>query len=534
MTGTAGPFVSRAEIARLAGVRRPAVTNWERRHEDFPEAVSVSSDDTALFAVPDMQAWLDGRAVPANAREEGEPAGTTYGDRFRAGLAGRGKARRPQAVEELVASGSDRLRGVMGSYGEYVVTLLVLVFLRGERPQQWEALTMRKGASDTAHAVGDVVEETLGRRFPWLVGETGKELLPWVVQRLRDDGPATSEEHAAAFDLVLSAYGSFAGKAGDLNTPPDVVDLAVDLLRMGEGNVRSLYDPFCRGGEMLAAALDAVRSAPGAACAPMPSVVGAGPADVALRLAGMNVALHGGEAELMSGMAPLAGLAPGQRFDRVVTNPPFNMRLPEYASPPAHWRYGKPGSSANYDWLQFVIESLAPGGRAAVVMAPHAAFVDSGRDSDIRSRMVEDGAVECLIALPPQLFTSTGIPVTLWVLRHPTGEGTEILFVDGSHLGTMTSRTQRTLSVDDKTLLADVHRGRRTTEGLSRVVGIEEIRASRYSLNPLQYTASDSPDLGRSSSREEVAALRARLRHLDEVRNLADDKVDELLKEYGL
>ena len=107
-----------------------------------------------------------------------------------------------------------------------------------------------------------------------------------------------------------------------------------------------------------------------------------------------------------------------------------------------------PKGNANFAWLQYVVERLEPGGQAAVVMANGALFSANPRERDIRMRMVEDGCVEALIALPPALFYNTGIPVTIWLLNPPGTSRDEILFVNASDSGHMVRRTHRELSDD--------------------------------------------------------------------------------------
>lgn len=173
----------------------------------------------------------------------------------------------------------------------------------------------------------------------------------------------------------------------------------------------------------------------------------------------MNLDIHGVPADLTArpGIALDDDLHSGRQFDAILANPPFNMS--DWCSDhPADrcWRYGAPPkSNANFAWLQHIWSSLAEGGRAAVVMANGALSSEQAGEGRIRAAMVEDGVVEALIALPPQLFATTAIPVTVWLLRRPgdTRDG-EVLFVDARMLGSMISRTQRDLLPDDRRRIA--------------------------------------------------------------------------------
>lgn len=545
MAPTTGSLVTRADIARRTAVRRPAVSNWQRRYPDFPGAVASNDEDVDLFSEADVQAWLDGRPIPANARRTGEGPGTTYGDRFRPKEA---KAEFVAAVRAL--AGAPRPFGDHIPHDHYPLLLMALLHVRQLRPEVWRACA--DGQGDVAVAVRQVLWDMgayhLSDMLARSLDEDTSRVLPELVAALDEVGTRGGSSALGitagteAFDLLLAAYADVAGgSAGELPTPRSAARAVAGML-MGEPLLDGdpplrLHDPYCRAGEMLAASVDFVRAA--TASPPSLSVSGAGPGDLARELAGMNLAQRHQSAELFParGEGPEGcGSGPGAGFDRVLTNPPFNARVvrrPGYEAP--HWRYGEPPAhNANYDWLQYVVHSLSERGRACVVMPTNAASSAHAGERRIRRAMIEDGAVEALVALPSQLFSATAVAATVWILRHPTGSCEDVLFVDATRMGTMASRTRRVLAAEDTDLLARAVRNREEREGFSRAVGIEEIRVNGHSLNATAYLAARATEPVRTAADGRIRGLAQRLADLDGRARAVDRDIEDLLKGYGL
>ena len=204
-----------------------------------------------------------------------------------------------------------------------------------------------------------------------------------------------------------------------------------------------------------------------------------------------------------------------------MANPPFNISdwwQPQLEGD-ARWTYGNPPQgNANFAWLQHIIHHLAPRGTAGVVLANGSMSSQQSGEGEIRKALIEADHIDCMVALPGQLFYSTQIPACLWFLaRDKAAKGFrdrrgEILFVDARKLGHLVDRTRREFSDEDITLIADTyHRWRRRPEavaagglepyanepGFCRAAMLDEVRSHGHILTPGRYVgAADVEDDG--------------------------------------
>lgn len=544
-------LVSRAELAALAGVRRPTITTWAKRHDDFPEFVRTNDGD--YFRLADALAWLDRRPIPARELAADETAGFTYGQRARhRSLRGdtrpdaRAKVPRgadaERTLEQLCGPRlATDVRGGVGSTGDYLYFLLCLIFLRGRAPSHWSELH-RISTSSAGRIHPDALVRTIGaftnealRRhgIPPGAQPAFDRLRPRSVSALLTVIRLCDVLGAYAFDRLLHRFATETRPtSADFFTPDEVALLMAELVA-GKGAVGGpIYDPYFRGGELLCATALLRSSNP-------PPLRGESPNPQTLRLAGMRLALRGSPADLRPGSgAPWDRPEGPQGFAAaVLLNPPFNAKEAlTRARADDSWAFGPPPPyNDNYAWLQYAITSLAPGGRAAVLMPNQAGVSSDEQEHGIRQKMVERGAVEAIIALPPQLFSSTDVAVTLWILRPPTGSPASILFVDASRMGKR-ERTEQVLPCAAATAISELYFKRRhlstgqpqelAERGQGVIAAIDALRRTSYSLNPADYMDgslgnASRPRPGRTESGEETAALRDRV-------NRADLRVDSL------
>ncbi|MCK6485230.1 MAG: SAM-dependent DNA methyltransferase [Phycisphaerae bacterium] len=275
--------------------------------------------------------------------------------------------------------------------------------------------------------------------------------------------------HKQARDTLGRVYEYFLGKfaqaegklGGEFYTPRCVVRVLVEMLEPYEGRV---YDPCCGSGGMFVQSEQFVE-AHGGNTRDI-SIYGQESNPTTWRLAHMNLAMHTIEANLGPQPADtfLRDLHPDLKADYILANPPFNVSdwSGQLLENDVRWRFGKPpNGNANYAWIQHFIHHLAvPNGRgggvAGFVMANGSLSSNTGGEGEIRRKIVEADLVDCIVAMPAQLFYTTGIPVCLWFLtRDKSGKNIkqggrdrkgQTLFIDARKLGTMQTRTLRVLS----------------------------------------------------------------------------------------
>ncbi|WP_428536981.1 type I restriction-modification system subunit M [Rhodopila sp.] len=345
---------------------------------------------------------------------------------------------------------------------------------------------------------------------------------------------AMGEPSDKARDVLGRVYeyflGGFAGsegkRGGEFYTPRSVVRVLVEMLEPYKGRV---YDPCCGSGGMFVQSERFVESHGGR--------VG----DIAIygqesnyttwRLAKMNLAVRGIDADIRwnNEGSFLKDELRDLRFDHILANPQFNAsdwggeRLRE----DARWTFGvPPASNANYGWLQHILSHLAPGGTAGVVLANGSMSSGQNGEDVIRRAMVEADVVDCMVALPGQLFYSTPIPACLWFLarrKNPTGlrdRRGEVLFIDARKLGTMVDRTRREFFADDIAKIADTYHAWRgeidagvyaNIPGFCNATKLDEIRSHNHVLTPGRYVGAADVEDDAALFAERFSALQATL-----------------------
>jgi type I restriction enzyme M protein len=525
-------YVALTDIARRVDVGLSAVSNWRTRYADFPEAHDV--DGREVFVAAQVATWLRHRRVPRHRLKPGESPGATYGDRFQRG------AETPQVTMNHEAApadpdpsaqlwaAADRLRDTRDT-STALELIFSLVYVKTCQPEVWARLVE---ASDRPPQDWPAMRDMLARvslsmgeggplRVFGKVDNTYDPSLCEAVQRIDrlDVGPGRPVTVTRFAEAILARLERRLGRNGGHFTPPDVARCLVELLDPQLSD--TVFDPFCGSGELLSAAAEHVRGKSG--WFDRWRVYGQAAQEQSWMISGMNLALHGVEADLGRPAAtPLDDRFGRQQFSRILANPPFNLRVE--VRPDGPWPFGvPPAHNANFAWLQHAVNKLAPGGRAAVLMPDGAAFVEDRSQADIRRRMVEDGVVESVIALPAGLFRFTGIATTIWILRdrHGGPPAGEVLFIDGRNLGEMVDRARRQLREDDiEQVVGEYRAWRRTgagftgTDGLSRAVGHDEIRENDYILLPKRYVGPAAEDLSHVWPKTDLVALRAELEDL--------------------
>lgn len=273
---------------------------------------------------------------------------------------------------------------------------------------------------------------------------------------MRDGKDKSRDLLGRAYEYFLSEFAGAEGKrGGEFFTPRSVVRVLVDMLEPYEGRV---YDPCCGSGGMFVQSEEFVEShggRPGTI-----AVYGQERNHTTWKLAQMNLAVRGIDADIAwnNEGSFIKDAHPLLKSDFILANPPFNIS--DWWRPSlegdVRWKFGTPPQgNANFAWLSHIYHHLAPRGTAAVVLANGSMSSQTSGEGDIRRKMVEEDAVDCMVALPGQMFYSTQIPVCLWFLaRNKSANGHrdrrgEVLFIDARNMGHMVSRTTREFSDED-------------------------------------------------------------------------------------
>ncbi|MDM7456513.1 MAG: N-6 DNA methylase [Tepidimonas sp.] len=391
-----------------------------------------------------------------------------------------------------------------------------------------------------------------------------------AADKLRGNMEPSDYKHVVLGLIFLKYISGAEGKrGGEFYTPRSVVKLLVEMLEPYSGRV---YDPCCGSGGMFVQSEKFVQEHGGR--------IG----DIAIygqesnyttwRLAKMNLAVRGIDADIRwnnEGSFHKDELR-DLRFDYILANPPFNVSDwgGERLRDDPRWKFGVPPvGNANYAWLQHIYHHLAPFGVAGVVLANGSMSSNQSGEGEIRKAMIEADVVDCMVALPGQLFYSTQIPACLWFLardrrggsraRPGSGQATgqaqglplrdrrgEVLFIDARKMGVMIDRTRRELTDEEIKKIADTYhawrgstlcdpKGRPYADvpGFCKSVSLEEIRKHGHVLTPGRYVgATDVEDDGEPFA-EKITRLAAQWRAQREQAAKLDAAIEANLKALG-
>ncbi|MCY3747122.1 MAG: class I SAM-dependent DNA methyltransferase [Acidobacteria bacterium] len=334
--------------------------------------------------------------------------------------------------------------------------------------------------------------------------------------RVGDEQARSRDVLGRVYEYFLSQFANAEGKkGGEFYTPRSVVRLLVEMIEPYQGRV---YDPCCGSSGMFVQSVEFIdahasgngnaQTTPSGARADI-SIYGQESNYTTWRLARMNLAIRGIGGQIAQGDTFHNDRHPDLKADFILANPPFNVsdwggdRLTE----DQRWKYGvPPKGNANFAWVQHIVHHLAPTGVAGFVLANGSMSSQQSGEGEIRKNLIEAGLVDCMVALPGQLFYSTQIPACLWFLsRRRFGGGRrdrrgEVLFVDARRLGRMVSRRHRQLTDVEIARIADTYHAWRggkgagdyaDVPGFCRSAPLEEIRKHAHVLTPGRYVGAE-------------------------------------------
>lgn len=331
------------------------------------------------------------------------------------------------------------------------------------------------------------------------------------------------------YEYFLEKFARAEGKrGGEFYTPAGVVRVLVEMLEPFGGRV---YDPCCGSGGMFVQTEKFIEQHGGN---PQDaSVFGQELNQRTWQMAKMNLAIHGVTGNLGDRWEDTFAQDkhPDLLADYVLANPPFNIKDWTRKEDDKRWRFGvPPAGNANYAWIQHIVSKLAERGTAGIVMANGSMSSNSGGEGDIRAQLVEADLVSCMVALPTQLFRSTGIPVCVWFLAKDKAAGKkgsidrqgQVLFIDARNLGYMVDRAERALSDEDIAKIAGTFHAWRGTHSAGEVAyadepgfcysaDLAEIKDADYALTPGRYVGAAPIEDDGEPIEEKIARLTGEL-----------------------
>jgi len=400
--------------------------------------------------------------------------------------------------------------------------------------------------------------------------------------KVGDEASRAKDVLGRVYEYFLSQFASAEGKkGGEFYTPRCVVKLLVEMLEPYRGRV---YDPCCGSSGMFVQSVEFIRAHANGNGNGGKAAKGAR-ADISIygqesnyttwRLAKMNLAIRGIEGQIAHGDTFHADKFPDLKADFILANPPFNVSDwgGERLAGDKRWQYGAPPKgNANFAWVQHIVHHLAPAGVAGFVLANGSMSSNQSGEGEIRKNLIEADLVDCMVALPGQLFYSTQIPACLWFLARDRKNGKfrdrrgEILFIDARKLGRMVDRTHRELTDADIARIADTYhawrgeqdmnakaQGRQDAKknqalcdpassrlcvysdipGFCKSATLEEVRKHGYVLTPGRYVGAEAQEDDGEPFAETMQRLVAQLREQQAEAQRLEDAIWKNLKELG-
>jgi type I restriction enzyme M protein len=349
------------------------------------------------------------------------------------------------------------------------------------------------------------------------------------------------------YEYFLAQFASAEGKkGGQFYTPSRVVRVLVEILAPYKGRV---YDPCCGSGGMFVSSEKFIEAHAGKVGDI--SIYGQESNYTTWRLCKMNLAIRGIDGQIAHGDTFRNDKNPDLKADYVLANPPFNDSdwQGELLKDDKRWVYGvPPAGNANFAWVQHFIYHLAATGLAGFVLANGSMSSNQSGEGEIRKNIVEADLVDCMVALPGQLFYSTPIPVGLWFLARTKKNGRfrdrrgETLFIDARKMGTLVDRIHRELSDAEIEKIAGTYHAWRgdkngskyaDVSGFCKSATLEDIRKQRYVLTPGRFVGAAPAEEDDEPFEEKMQRLSTTFRKLQTQSAKLDATIAANLKELG-
>ena len=364
--------------------------------------------------------------------------------------------------------------------------------------------------------------------------------------RIGDAESRSKDVLGRVYEYFLSQFASAEGKkGGEFYTPRCVVKLLVEMLEPFKGRV---YDPCCGSSGMFVQSEEFI-VAHGGKFGDI-SIYGQESNYTTWRLAKMNLAIRGIDGKIEHGDTFHNDRHPDLKADYILANPPFNVSDwgGERLRDDKRWKYGAPpAANANFAWVQHIVHHLAPSGVAGFVLANGSMSSSQSGEGDIRRSMVEADLIDCMVALPGQLFYSTQIPACLWFLARDKNHKhrdrrSHILFIDARKLAKLVDRTHREFTDDELLRVAKTYhawRGEKDAGDYADIPGfcksapLDDIRKHGHVLTPGRYVGAEAQEDDGEPFDEKMNRLTAILRQQQAEAATLEAAIASNLKDLG-
>lgn len=392
---------------------------------------------------------------------------------------------------------------------------------------RWDYLQDRAKQPDIGKLIDDAMD-AIEKDNPGLKGVLPKDYarealdktsLGGIIDLIGTIGLGDSESKSKdilgrVYEYFLGQFASAEGKkGGQFYTPRSIVKVLVEMIEPYSGRI---YDPCCGSGGMFVQSEKFVEAHEGKLGDI--AIYGQESNQTTWRLCKINLAIRGIDSNIQWGDSFSNDKHRDLKSDFILANPPFNQKDWGFSKVlnDIRWKYGNPpkgghrklkdgstifvdGSNANYAWIQHFIHHLAPTGIAGFVLA-NGSMSAGGQEGKIREKIVKADLVDCMVALPSQLFYNTGISACLWFISRDKSNGKfrnrqgEILFIDARNMGQMVDRTHRELTNEDTHRIAQAYHDWRgesgeydDVKGFCKSISLDEIKKNDYILTPGRY-----------------------------------------------
>jgi type I restriction enzyme M protein len=398
---------------------------------------------------------------------------------------------------------------------------------------RWPVL-LSKGSQPEIGVVLDKALDAIEKENPQLKGVLPKvfaraALQPETLAKLMttiaaigfgDDPDKARDVLGRCYEYFIKEFARAEGKrAGAFYTPTSVVRLIVEMLEPYRGRI---FDPACGSCGMFIQSAKFISAHAGRT--DDLAIYGQESEQATWRIGQMNLAIHGLSGEIKLGDSLLDDQHQNLKADYIIANPPFNQDEwgVETVAKDSRWKYGvPPDGNANYAWIQHFVSHLTPNGRAGFVLANGSLTTSMRGEAEIRQALLEDDLVDCIVALPGQLFFTSPIPVCVWFLDRDKGSKDErnrkgeVLFIDARQMGEKISRTQIDLTEPEVQTIVGTYLAWRSANGdtyedkpgFARSATLHDIQDADWTLAPGRYVGAIKNEEGQGDFEDKMTEL---------------------------